>query len=111
MDFAAQVALVWNKAAEARFAEIYTFVLHSLMDEVRLAIHFLKNLCFAHQMKMVSEGALEVRLLNLIMPEILADLKMAPRAQAVKEVLEEVLVPYLKAVQVGVFADLGVDLC
>ena len=111
MDFAAQVALVWNKAAEARFAEIYTFVLQSSVDEVQLVIQFLKNLYFAHQMKTVSEGALEVRLLNLVLLEILAYLRMAPQAQEVKEVLGEVLVPYLKAVQVGVLADLGVDLC
>lgn len=57
MNFAAQVALVCNMAAEARFAAIYTFVLLSAVEEVLLVAQFLKILYFAHQKEMVSEGA------------------------------------------------------
>lgn len=75
-----------------------------------MVFQLLEPVYFAHQMKMVSEGALEAWLLSRILLEMLAYLRMAPRAQEVREVLVEALVPDLKAVQVGEFADLGVDL-
>ena len=60
MGFAEQLALVWCMAAEARLAEMRTSVLQSSVDEVQLVARFLRTLYFAHQMKTVSEGALEV---------------------------------------------------
>lgn len=60
MGFAEQAALVWCTAVEARFAEMRTFALQNSVDEVQLVVPSLRTLCFAHQMKTVSVGALEV---------------------------------------------------